>query len=471
MSFRKFRPQDILLNTMKAHPRCEFFIFDSKVYYNSVPEQSGAFSANILTRPGFLSLYEYNVDKGGFDVTGEIAIADSYNDFIKPFISKNSSGGSFKTVADASANNEWTVAEVGDQLNGTYPMTASITREFLSADKSGYLNQVYDSNTGDEQKITAIGDPGCPLGRSSDSGIGRDASLVPSNRHYWALRNRLNFYGTRSPHYKVTGSLLPGLDPDTGAPVTYYEWIKDYQDMNLISIPSIFYGNRIKPGSVSLKWYFTGSMCGELRDIKRNGELIQVSGGLHGTAYNDKVAGVILYEEGIVLLTGSWDLQPEEIPMTSLSSSDNPKWIYFGAGAEDGVSSGNDADGRGRANFVSCSFDMSFEGENETQVMTMFAHARKGQVNYSNNPTFLMYGQEKLRLTSSQVYEENPLRLIANVATSSFTQHSSSFKRQVYISRVAIYDESKKLIGIATLADPVLKEEDQDYTFKLRLDI
>ena len=52
---------------------------------------------------------------------------------------------------------------------------------------------------------------------------------------------------------------------------------KDKQVINLISIPSIFYGTKIKPGSVSLKWNFTGSMIAELRDTKENGELIQVS--------------------------------------------------------------------------------------------------------------------------------------------------------------------------------------------------
>ena len=43
--------------------------------------------------------------------------------------------------------------------------------------------------------------------------------------------------------------------------------------------------------------------------------------------------------------------------------------------------------------------------------------------------------------------------------------------RDKYISRVALYDSSKNLIGIATLANPVLKKEDEDLTFKLRLDI
>tara|TARA_R100000152_G_C6781583_1_gene216397 strand:- start:447 stop:1820 length:1374 start_codon:yes stop_codon:yes gene_type:complete len=457
MATKKFRPQDIVLNTMKTHPRCEFFIFDSKVYYNSKPEQSGAFSANVVTTPGHLSLYEYNIDRqaSGSSTNGK---AHSFNEFIRPFISKDSAGSSFRSVTSSGGLNEWTTASVGDVLYGQYPMTASISRKYL--DVAGHKMAVYDSDNEDTQKIDYYYSPGAPESdKFTDPRIGESARLIPQYPHYWALRNRLDFYGAQSPHFRVTGNLDAHEDS--------YEWIKDYQTINLISIPSIFFGSKIKPGSVSLKWYYTGSLCGELRDIKHNGELIQVSGGLHAESHNDKVAGVVMYDEGFVLLTGSWELMPDhEIPMTNPSSSDSPKWVYFGAGAGDGVNTGTAG-----ANFVSCSFNLSFEGVNKTQVMTMFTHARKGEVNYSNNPTFLLYGQQKLKLTSSNIYEENPDQLLANVASSSFTGHSASFERQVYISRVAIYDESKNLIGIATLSNPVLKKEDQDYTFKLKLDI
>jgi len=73
--------------------------------------------------------------------------------------------------------------------------------------------------------------------------------------------------------------------------------------------------------------------------------------------------------------------------------------------------------------------------------------------------------------TSSMVYEENPNRKIKNTVSSSFATFDAPFKRQVYISRVGIYDKDKNLIGVATLADPILKEEGDDYTFKLKLDI
>ena len=69
MSFKKFQPEDILLNTMKAHPSCEFFIFDGSVYYNNRPHRSGSFTGSIVAPEGFISLYEYNVDRSYYGKT------------------------------------------------------------------------------------------------------------------------------------------------------------------------------------------------------------------------------------------------------------------------------------------------------------------------------------------------------------------------------------------------------------------
>jgi len=241
-------------------------------------------------------------------------------------------------------------------------------------------------------------------------------------------------------------------------------WNKDTQKINTIHIPSIFYGTRINPGSVSLKWYFTGSLIGEVKDTKENGELIQTFG--TSSANNNKVAGVVLYEEGIIMLTGSWRLHDSAIGLLNNGTVDRPQWIYFGAGAHDGVNNTTAA-----PSFESASFNIEFEGVTETQTYTMFANAQRGQVNYSNNPTYLEYNQDYILRSGSNVFEENPNRRIKNITSSSFATHNEDFKRQVYVSRVAIYDENKNLIGIATLSDPVLKEEDRDVTFKLKLDI
>ena len=103
--------------------------------------------------------------------------------------------------------------------------------------------------------------------------------------------------------------------------------------------------------------------------------------------------------------------------------------------------------------------------------MTMFAHARRGEVNYSNNPTFLEYGQEKLFFTSSNVYEQTSSIKIKNTVSSSYGDYNESFKKQVYISKIGIYDENKNLIAVASVSNPILKREDQDISFKMKLDV
>ena len=34
-----------------------------------------------------------------------------------------------------------------------------------------------------------------------------------------------------------------------------------------------------------------------------------------------------------------------------------------------------------------------------------------------------------------------------------------------------IYDDDKNLIGVASLANPVLKKEEENYTFRIKMDI
>lgn len=268
-----------------------------------------------------------------------------------------------------------------------------------------------------------------------------------ANPHYRSLRNSLDFYGTRSPHYFVEFSAS-----------NIGQWNKDEQDINLISVPKIFYGTRIKPGSMSLKFYITGTLVGELQDTKYNGELIQVKP--EGSIGSGSVAGVAMYEEGFVLLTGSWDLT--EGVAYDFDSSTTGSWTRFACGANDGVNCS-----------TSASFDFSFKGHTETQVLTMYAHARRGEVNFSNNPTFLDYedAQYKIYQTSSNIYQEKDTIKIKNTVSSSYAGFEAPFERQVYVSRVAIYDDDKKLVGVATLSNPVLKKEVQDLSFKLKLDI
>tara|TARA_R110002110_G_scaffold90113_1_gene234501 strand:- start:27 stop:1286 length:1260 start_codon:yes stop_codon:yes gene_type:complete len=419
---------------MVAAPHSSFFIYDGDVFYNNTPSRPGSGSAGILTgiaavsearmvSPGSVNLYEYNVNRPDTTTTDSLAIGLTVsgaagvtvanydaavgacqsgstpvtfvkdNNRIFPWISKDSAGSSWKTVTDSAYAAEYAQGEI---LSGAYSLSASIVREITTS--APYSNR---------------------------------------NRHYRSLRNRLDFYAIRSPHYKISASLGD------------VSWNKDEQTLNTIAIPSIFFGSQIRPGTVSLKFYYTGSIAGELVDAQQNGELVQVSG---SDSTNDgKVAGVVMYDEGYVILTGSWDINGD---------AGTPTWLDYAKGANDGLIANN-----------KYSFNLSFDGHSETQVMTMFAHARRGETNFSNNPTYLKYGQEKLQYTSSHVYEENPELLVANTVSSSYNDYEAAYKRSVYISKVAVYDENKNIIGIATLSNPILKEEKDAYTFKLKIDI
>jgi len=466
MSLKKFGRSDIIRNAMRASPHSSFLIYSSSVYYDNKPIESGEFSSDILSASGGLSLFEYNVDRSGStifikDSTAEdrdirnllsASTALDPNPPIVPYIIKNGSmnylkahrrrrtlteGGdlSFKIISGGpmqEVSDDYLNSQEGSFLTGSsYVMTSSITRELMTI----------AGGTASIDNIKPIG-----------------AVRRPNYRHYYGLKNSLNFYGTRSPHYFVEYS----------ASVTG-EWNKDEQDINLISVPKIFYGTRMKPGSVSLKFYITGTLVGELQDTKYNGELIQV--GPPGSNGSGSVAGVALYEEGFALLTGSWKLTDQAFDFGG--SGGDPRidfitgsWLYFAAGANDGISGSTVA-----AATTSASFDMSFKGHTETQVLTMYAHARRGEVNYSNNPTFLDFNQTKVSVSSSNLYIENDSQTIKNTVSSSYKGFDAPFERQVYVSRVGIYDEDKKLIGVATLSSPVLKKEAQDLSFKLKLDL
>ena len=243
---------------------------------------------------------------------------------------------------------------------------------------------------------------------------------------------------------------------------------KSTQAVSLISIPSIFYGSSIKKGTVSLKFYVSGALQAELQDKNRNGELIQVTGTSYAATNGDGlVAGVVLYNEGFVLLTGSWNIGEDELDyLNSTSGKVRGSWFTFGVGANEG-----DQDAGSKTSMLpSASFSLSLSGTNYVPTVTMLAHAPKGELNYSGNPTYISYNSSVGQYTSSVEYREVSTNTIKNTVSSSYSTPDPTFEKQVFITKVGIYDENKNLIGIASTASPVRKKESQDYTFKLKLD-
>ena len=598
---------------------------------------------------GHISLYEMNVDRDRGLHTWDYGLSAADNEFfgykksiIHPFATKAGGLATFKTMSTG----DFGALAYGDALTASfkYPLSASIQREYYSENQDRFSDH--------QEKILTL-------------------NKVPVKySHIDALRNVLDEYTYLSHHYAYDYGDL-GID-------------KSKQELNLIDIPSIFYGSSIRKGSIDLKFYVSGTLVGQCIDKYKNGELIEVTGSRTGS-----VAGVVLYKEGFVLLTGSWDITERtsfnttdptvptlpgtdtpiyprsphtekyktKIPFaTTDPAADSPRWVYFGTGIERSNPIGDAiyfaSTGYGKFatgsldtfHLPSSSFSLAFEGTSNIPVITMLAHAPVGELNYSNNPTFRRsnvsagpapgYGfamleakgtlapfgsgktltfndakgntysattdssiskddstaikigikeivdngwtapgglsggsaETKIALasgifksisqaqqygitsdvkdtsdgsallrtrlgggtnenwgrflhvqqldsghagditpagtlrsadnidfpaftggtldylskvsgstwstaTSNKSYTQDKKFGIKNIISSSYANHTASFKKQTYISKIGIYDENKNLIAIAKLANPVKKTEDRDYTFKLKFDI
>lgn len=261
--------------------------------------------------------------------------------------------------------------------------------------------------------------------------------------HVYSLKNILDKNTIYSNHYLFSSSLGD----------------KSKQSVNLISVPSIFYGSSIEKGSIEIGFYITGSLAAKLEDKKLNGELIETTGSNNGL-----VAGVVLYEQGIIVLTGSWDINNTvtDIYKYPGGSPEAPKWIYWGSGL------GQDTNLTDQTHF-----SLKFNGINYVNTITMFANAEKGEFNHSNNLTYIKHGELERRKTSQTAhsYVEPEDREIKNTTRYLYENFSGSLEKQTFITKIGIYDAEKNLIGIAKLSKPVKKTENRDFTFKLKLDI
>jgi len=417
MPYYKFNKNDIFYNTIETKPAVQFDINNKKVYLNNLNTQSGAFASNVTNVPvGYLSLYELNVDRKVSDHTYNSKTDVGIKAKIFPFIEKNSS---FTTIAGVAESDWITDFQYGDTITGSYPLSASISRQRFA------LNHGTNNSTGS---------------------------------HILALNNTLDYYTYLNPHYAFSSSFGD----------------KSSQEITLIHVPSIFYGSSIDKGSVDLKFFYSGTLVARAQDINYNGQLIQTDGTAYAkqqasgaAAGANQVAGVVLYNEGVILLTGSWNLDETNIALGS-SSLEKPTWITFGAGAHDTGSH------TGAVN-TAASFKINFKGTKNVETITMFAHADKNKLNYSTNKTFVNYASAShtasLPLTGTKYYIENKEIPLANTVSSSFYDYEEKFKHQTFINKIGIYDEKKNLIAIANLATPIKKTAERDFTFKLKLDI
>ena len=384
--YQKFKANDIFYNRVKTHPLINFIIYSGSVYYNNRNLEAGAFTDPVLHVPdGHINLYELNVDRPA----GQL---------IYPFITKQGSITSFRTVSTTSFNNDFAY---GDVVTGTYPLSATISRDYI-----------YE-NTQDKK--------------------------------LYALKTTIDYYRKNSVNFEYSSSARD----------------LDAVPVNLISVPSIFYGSSIKKGSIDLKYYVSGTLIAQAKDERQNGELIQT--GPEGSVGSGSIVGLALYNEGFLILTSSQGITTHTEIYPPVGTATSASWINFAT------------TGSGGTNAHSSSFDLTFKGTNYVPTITMMAHAPEGLYNNSSNPTFLELSSltqsaQETNVTSS-VYLQNPGSMIKNTVKSPYNDPTASFQKQTYISRIGIYDEDKNLIAIAKVATPVKKRESDSYTFKLKLDI
>ena len=393
-----FGPDDILQNRMVARPKFDFVMYSGSAYINNDGEFLGE---NITT--GTINLFEYNVDRNG-----------STQSLIYPYVIKGSGLSGLIFRNNILTREQYGSLDNNSVITGSYPLTSSITRQYFNATTFPF-----------------------PAGTDA----AKD-TYVTNRKELISLQNTMNYYRYVSNEYAYTGSYVSGT-------------------VNMLQIPSIMFGEQIKRGTVSLKFYYTGSLIDEATDSRQNGELISTMGNTSGST-----VGVVLYNEGFVLLTSSADISSNQDLYLGTGVQQNASWQYFGAfdlASTEGVS------------FATASlFSLSFEGTQKIPTTTMFATAQPGDLNNSLNPTWVSSSAADWRSKTSigdSGYIEPRETPIKNTINSQYCNYEAEFQKQTFITEIGIFDKDKNLIGVAKLANPVQKKESDNYTFKLKLDM
>ena len=438
----KFGENDVFQSTIKAHPKFTLSLYHNLAYINNRVQGQNVSS-------GEISLYEINVDKPDTDL--------AYGVIVK---GENSQEISFDNVTSSAQYAELAVAT---DITSAYPLTSSIIRELIIAKKDGSDTIGYHLYDGVTEKNTVF----------------KVLALKNTYDHYRPLSKYFDF----DKYLMVSGGVPPNPVSGKGASTVLTESLPASDYTNMFIIPAIFHGGGIKKGSVDLNFYYTGSLLARAQDVNQNGELIETVGPRKG------VIGTVLYNEGIVLITASYDLhsltdgylcpKSGSIPEGSVLSASwqaTSSWAHFGA-HQSYITSSTDPASSSYAPIKS-SYTLTFQGTNKIPVMTMLAHAPKNDLNWSNNPTYIdrtnltgSYTENFVKQTGSYVYKERENIPIKNTVSSSYYGYEEKFKPQTFISKIGIYDENNELIAVAKLATPVRKTNDRDYTFKLKLDL
>ena len=434
----KFTPDDLFVNRLKTYPRYNIFIYQGSININ---RQSGS---------GGPGPYDINRNR--------------VSNFIQPYVEHSpSKKTAFKIqqhqplVENHSGDFQWTTAYTSTNPISTvslnFPTFAELTPVSINGESSAITSSYGTESPITRNLVSRTAGTVVDFYDTSQASIQLAAPVsfaTPLNTISSALQNVAKKYTTLSDHFIFASSSIRGRDLVSGSAAN---------NINFIFIPSMYYGSSIKKGSVELDYYIRGSKIASCADVRHNGTLIGTTGSTSGS-----VVGLVMYDEGIIMLTSSVNLETGpalniEYDGTTVQES---SWRYFGTTLNDGIDPSS-------TNLNLSSFNLNFKGTSYVNTMTMFAHARKGHLNHSNNPTYRDLEYTRQYNTGSGISYYEGESQIANIVSASYM--SASFEKTTYISKVHIYDEDGNLIGITSMAKPVKKTLNDEFTFKMKLDL
>jgi hypothetical protein len=372
--------------------------------------------------------YKFYVNSGSIYINDQQAISGAYSDNILgvpegyvslyeynvdreesnriyPFITKGGQKQKFKTISDVEFNTQFGYG--GSIISSSYNMSSSISKMLI------------------------------------------ESKTDPNYKYLRALKSSFNHYSFWSQKFNFSNFENPTVS----------------NSVTILNVPSIFYGNSLKKGAVTLNAYISGTLVATIADTRQNGELVQTYGTTTGS-----VEGVVMYDEGIVILTGSTLLGELGVSAGGGAiDSGQPllgiAWVSWGFGMQSTDVTNTSP------YWHSGSYTLEFDTVSQFQNMTVLAKAPYGELNHSNNPTYLKYtGTNPSYSTSSYQFIETN-REIKNIVPAAQTDIEPPFQKETYISKICIYDRNKRLVGICKLATPIRKTEVNEYLFKMKIDL
>ena len=176
-----------------------------------------------------------------------------------------------------------------------------------------------------------------------------------------------------------------------------------------------------------------------------------ISGETLGNAGTNPACGLIFYQAGVAVLSGSALLDSSQGGILSGSSGETMLSLGSGFDRASGLNaitaSTLDTMANGLRNRI---YNLSFNNTTELNSTIYFCRANNTEFNYSANPTYLSTSR-------------GPSEIVVKDGVAGRDPHS-------YITTVVLYSPDNELMAVAKLSEPLKKDPSNELTLRVRLD-